>query len=41
MKVFNTGGTIRLNNIESFEKVEIGSLLFSISLKTFLHHSMN
>lgn len=31
MKVFNTGRTIRLNNIESFEKVEIGSTFFNFT----------
>ena len=31
MKVFNIGRTIRLNNIESFEKVEIGSTFFNFT----------
>lgn len=31
MKVFNTGKTIRLNNIESFEKVEIGTTFFNFT----------
>ena len=31
MKVFNTGRTIRLNNIGSFEKVEIGSTFFNFT----------
>jgi hypothetical protein len=31
MKVFNTGRTIRLNNIESFEKVEIGATFFNFT----------
>lgn len=31
MKEFNTGRTIRLNNIESFEKVEIGSTFFNFT----------
>ena len=31
MKIFNTSRTIRLNNIESFEKVKIGSTFFNFT----------